>query len=170
VTQAAIEQTAATVVLGLGDWRVTTEPGSVLSCLGLGSCVAFAVRDPVAMVAGMAHMVLPESTAGRGGGAKFVDIAIALVLEEMQQLGAVRHRLRAYLVGGAQMLTSKGVAASAAASIGGRNIEAARTALAAHRLKVAGEDLGGSRGRTVRLDLDSGELLVAHTGEAGRAL
>lgn len=80
--------------LGLGEWHVTADRGMTLTCLGLGSCVAFIAWDPIAKVGGMAHMVLPDSTAGRGGApGKFVDTAIPLVLSTMQGAGALRSRL-----------------------------------------------------------------------------
>lgn len=36
--------------------------GEVLSCLGLGSCVGVVVYDPVKKIAGMAHVMLPDSS------------------------------------------------------------------------------------------------------------
>ena len=157
----------ATTVLGLGEWDATAEEGAVLSCLGLGSCVAFAARDPVAEVIGMAHMVLPDSTLGRGGGGKFVDTAIPLVLDKMKELGALRSRLTIYLVGGSQMLAK---VTGDHGRIGERNAEVARLTLASLRLPVKAEDLGGNRGRTVRLHRDGGEMTVSTAGEGAHVL
>ena len=66
------------IVLGLGEWRVTADPAATLVCLGLGSCVALCARDPLNKIGGMVHMVLPDSGEGRvqGNGAKFVDLAV----------------------------------------------------------------------------------------------
>jgi chemotaxis protein CheD len=47
--------------LSLGEWAVTDGRDGVLTCLGLGSCVAFIAYDPVARVGGVAHMVLTDS-------------------------------------------------------------------------------------------------------------
>lgn len=165
---AALESPVNAIVLGLGEWAATGEPGTVLTCLGLGSCVAFAAYDPVSRIAGMAHMVLPDSSAGRGGGGKFVDIAIPLVLEEMKALGAVQQRIALSLVGGSHMLANR--VSGEHGRIGERNIEAARAALASLGLEARAEDVGGTRGRTVKLDAGSGQLLVSHAGEAARAL
>ena len=50
-----------TIMVGLGDVKISDDPESVLACLGLGSCVAVSVFDPVAKIWGMAHVVLPAS-------------------------------------------------------------------------------------------------------------
>ena len=75
--------------LSLGEWAVSNDPSSVLTCLGLGSCVAFIAYDPTTHIGGMAHMVLPDSALGRPtprSEAKFVDVAVPLVMRELQTL------------------------------------------------------------------------------------
>ncbi len=149
--------------LSLGEWSVASDGDAVLSCVGLGSCVAVTMHDPVAKVGAMAHMVLPDSTAARStpAGAKFVDIAIPLLLQELQAKGALTRRLRICLAGGAQMLQNS----SAAMQIGLRNADAAHQQLAERGLTVAGESLGGTRGRTMRLSIGTGRVTVTVPGE-----
>lgn len=142
--------------LGLGEWSVSSDLHTDLVCLGMGSCVAFVAHDPMAQVGGMAHMVLPDSTAGRASAAapaKFVDLAIPLVLARLEAVGAVRGRLRIHLVGGAQMLQT-----SLALNIGERNVAAADKVLGALRLRLTTRDVGGTHGRTVRLSVATGAL------------
>ncbi|HYW06081.1 MAG TPA: chemotaxis protein CheD, partial [Longimicrobium sp.] len=43
----------------------------VLATLGLGSCVAILLRDPVVRVGGMAHVLLPEPNLSRDMGNPF---------------------------------------------------------------------------------------------------
>lgn len=147
-------------MLSLGEWAVSDDPAKQLVCLGLGSCVAFCGYDPQKQVGGMAHMVLPDSDHGKrgGAGAKFVDLAIPLVLEEMEKLGALRSRIKIQLVGGAQMMNGPGV--SEAMKIGARNVEAAHQVLKDLRLRTVDEDTGGDAGRTVQLAIASGGLEV----------
>jgi len=156
--------------LGLGEWAVSADPSATLTCIGLGSCVAFIAYDPIVSVGGMAHMVLPDSTGARGatGTAKFVDHAIPLVLDGVDALGAQSRRLRIALVGGATML--RGAAFEGRINIGDRNAEAARTFLAARHLRVAAEDVGGTQGRTVRLRLSDGSIALSLAGQPARAL
>jgi chemotaxis protein CheD len=149
------------IMLSLGEWAVSDDPERELVCLGLGSCVAFCAYDTRLHVAGMAHMVLPDSEDGKRSGAeaKFVDVAIPLVIGEMQKLGALINRLHVHLVGGAQMLT--GASFSDSMMIGQRNVEAAHAAIKRLRLPLTSEDTGGDAGRTVRLAVASGELEVS---------
>lgn len=158
------------VVLSLGEWAVTADANAELVCLGLGSCVALCVHDAVAHVGGMAHIVLPDSTAGRvgnGAGAKFADLGVPLVLDRMIEQGALRSRLRVALVGGAQILAGR--ALSDAPQIGPRNVEAVLAALAARGLRPHEQEVGGSQGRTVTLSVSTGELRVLTAGKPSLA-
>lgn len=161
---------ASQVVLGLGEWRVTSDPDETLVCLGLGSCVALCLHDRVAKIGGMAHMVLPDSTAGRPGNspAKFVDLAVPALIDRVIAAGAKRSRLNVALAGGASMLAGSALAQQIL--VGERNIQAAREALTSRRFQAHGEDTGGSRGRTVRLHIGSGTVTVAHAGDQERVL
>lgn len=152
------------IALSLGEWAVSSTEGDVLVCHGLGSCVGITMYDRVAKVAGMAHAVLPDSTAARGPAdtsAKFADLAVPLVLREMLAAGAQKHRIEVTLVGGAQVLQTSGPLAG----IGDRNAEATRAALLAVSLRPRREALGGKRGRTARLEVATGRVMVAHAGE-----
>ncbi len=149
------------IMLSLGEWAVSDDPERELVCLGLGSCVAFCAYDPQKHIGGMAHMVLPDSDHGKRSGAeaKFVDLAVPLVVREMEGLGALRSRLVVHLVGGAQMLS--GASFSDTMMIGQRNVEAAHEAVEAQRLKITSEDTGGDAGRTVKLAIATGQLDIS---------
>ena len=148
-------------MLSLGEWAVTDDPDRELVCLGLGSCVAFCAHDPQAGIAGMAHMVLPDSTNGKPGGAeaKFVDLAIPLVLKQMEELGANRAKLKIHIAGGAQML--HGASFTDTMMIGRRNVEASQQMIKELGLRITSEDTGGESGRTVRLAVANGQLDVS---------
>ena len=155
--------------LSLGEWAVSNDVDAVLTCLGLGSCVAFVAYDPVARVGGMAHVVLPDSTLGRPSpraAAKFADLAVPLVMQEMAALGALRSRVQVSLIGGARMLAGGRVQDSL--NIGERNITATRAAVQALGLHVRMEETGGGQGRTVRLPVRTGGLSIS-TARAFRA-
>ncbi len=158
------------VVLSLGEWAVSNDPSDLLVCLGLGSCVALCLYDPLRSIGGMAHMVLPDSTVAgaKSSGAKFVNVAVPLLLGEMEAKGAGRARLRAYLVGGALML--QGAAFKSTANIGERNADAARAALKSAGVLLRGEELGGTHGRTVRMEVGSGRLTASTAGQGGHEL
>ncbi|MEJ5256662.1 MAG: chemoreceptor glutamine deamidase/glutamate methylesterase CheD [Fervidobacterium sp.] len=149
------------VIIGIGEWAVEKNP-AVLVTLGLGSCVGVCIRDPVAKVGGMVHVMLPES----GGKptntpGKFADTGIDLVIEEMVKMGASRGRLEAKIAGGASMFQS-------AMDIGARNTQAVRNALQRNGVRILAEDTGGNKARSIEYDIESGKLLVrkVKTGDA----
>ena len=152
----------ADVILGLGQMHVTNETDAVLVCLGLGSCVAICAYDLVATVAGMAHVVLPATTNGAVPHPKFADAAVPLMVEQMQELGAVKSRMGVKIVGGAHMVGVQGTAG--VMNIGDNNVVAVTDALTQHGLDIRAADTGGSHGRTARFLVDSGTVLVSKAG------
>jgi chemotaxis protein CheD len=148
------------IVVRVADLRAGTG-GDVLITVGLGSCVAILLHDPVARVGGMAHVLLPSpALAPRDSNpAKFPQTAIPRLLELMAQGGASARRMTARLVGGASMFAS--LAAPGTIQMGERNIVASRQALHQHGLALAGEATGGDYGRTVRLWASDGIVEVS---------
>jgi chemotaxis protein CheD len=131
---------------------------SRLVTIGLGSCVAIAIHDRAAKVGGLAHVLLPDAALGRGveNRARYASTAVPLLLDEMKAIGATGP-FAASLAGGAALF---GPLLAFGGSVGARNIEAARTALAAARVPVVAEDVGGESGRTVSFDVSTGKVHV----------
>ena len=156
-------------VVGLGEMSVSKDPSAVLSCLGLGSCVAVSAYDTVAKVAGLVHIVLASSD-GRDTTlpGKFADTAVPTLLDEMGKLGAQKSRLVIKITGGAQMSMTQN--SNAIFKTGERNIEATKEHLANHGLKIAAEEVGGHTGRTLRFYVDSGRVTVTHAGSSTKDL
>ena len=156
-----------TVVVNLGEVFVTKDPGTVLSCVGLGSCVAVCAYDPYAKIGGMAHVVLPNSNGNHVPSPKFADIAVPLLLDKMQEKGAYRIRLVIKIAGGARMGLLNNQMAN---SIGEKNADAIKNILAAKGIRLAASDVGGNRGRSVRLHLSTGKVFVKTIGSEGHEL
>lgn len=152
-----------TIVIGMGELQVSSDPQAVLTCLGLGSCIGFASYDPMANVAGMVHIVLPDS-AGKTGvlPGKFADTALPALIEDMEKLGAEKRRMLVKISGGAQMSLVAGSAEIF--KTGERNLEATKIVAAEHGLKIAAADVGGHSGRTLRLYVESGKVTVTTAG------
>ena len=144
----------------MGELAISDTPGDVLVSLGLGSCIGLALVDKRAGVAGLAHIVLPETTGNPKPEAmnKFADHAVPALVDGMVERGASRVFMQAALVGGASMFAGVG------AEVGRRNAVAVRELVAARRLNVVAEAVGGSRGRTVRVDVTSGTVSVREAG------
>jgi chemotaxis protein CheD len=145
------------IIVGLSDCRISNDPESVLVTHALGSCVAVAIHDAAAGVAGLLHLMLPESSLDPAKAAnrpyQFADTGIPLLFHAAYALGAEKRRLTVRLVGGAQILDSGGVF-----NVGKRNHLACRKILWAAGVMVHGEDVGGTVSRTLYLEPAGGRL------------
>jgi len=148
------------IIVRVADMRVG-RAGDVLFTIGLGSCIAIVLHDEMARVGGMAHVLLPSPALSRGGGsvARFPQTAVPALIKSMVEAGASPRRMRARLAGGASMFAA--LATPGTIQMGERNIVAARNAVASAGIPLLGEAVGGSFGRTVRFDVDSGEVEVS---------
>jgi chemotaxis protein CheD len=137
----------------MGEMLVTNDPNEELVALGLGSCIGLAIVDRTAGVAGLAHIVLPESNARTDQVGKFANTAVPELISRMRQAGAAECRFETALVGGAQMFEMSG-----GLDIGARNEAAVRAALAKARVRVEASRTGGNAGRTLKIAV--GKMLV----------
>ena len=155
---------ATTLMVGLGEVKTSQDPAEVLTCLGLGSCIGVCMYDPVAKVAGMAHIVLPNSE-GRPEktGGKYADTGVPLLLEMMLKGGAIKSRVIVKIAGGAQISKAKGL--GDAFKIGERNVQAVEAVFDANFMQIKSSDTGGHHGRTMRFYLDTGKTLVTTAGK-----
>lgn len=146
--------------VGIAEFRVAQAP-AVLVSYGLGSCLAIVLYDRERRIGGLAHTLLPAPHPGvaESRPEKFVAGAIRLMLEELLQQGADRAVLTARIAGGANMFVSQ-FEVSAEESIGARNVRAARETLHQLAIPLQAEEVGGSNGRTVEFDLDTGLVCV----------
>jgi chemotaxis protein CheD len=153
----------------MGELAISTTPGDELVALGLGSCIGLAVVDRRAGAAGLAHIVLPEAAGRPGPGTphKFADHAVPALIDGLVEQGASRVFMQAVLVGGASMF---GDGAPGALDVGGRNAAAVRSLVAERRIPVVAEAVGGSRGRTITVDVAGGGVTVREAGGAEQAL
>jgi chemotaxis protein CheD len=152
----------------MGEWVVGTHAGTVLSCIGLGSCIGLALIDRRGKVAGLAHVMLPEAPVAAVPPAhpgKFADLAVPGLVAALQQEGAMRHRLEAVLVGGAQMFA---LGRGSGQDIGARNEAAVRAQLDALRIPVRAAATGGGKGRSMRVSVPAGEVVFREA--AGRPI
>lgn len=159
----------STLLVGVGDCKVTSEPGATLATYGLGSCIAVVLFDPVAGVAGMLHFLLPESSLDAQRAASqpdiFADTGIARLLRLVDPRGEGRRHLRLALVGGAQVADPAG-----AFHIGKRNHQAARRLLWREQLLPVAEAVGGMVSRNVTFEVGTAQVWVREGGSPAREL
>lgn len=134
----------------------------VLITVGLGSCVGVALYDPATRVAGLAHILLADSTQfkNQNNPAKFADTAIPRLVEEMVRLGAKPFRLGAKIAGGSQLFSFE----NNIISVGEKNIQMVRLTLSKLRIPLLAEDVGGSVGRTMKVFARDGRVVIATAG------
>jgi chemotaxis protein CheD len=142
----------------MGEIEVSKQAGDELVARGLGSCIGLALVDRFVGVAGLAHIVLPQSTETDRKPGKFADLAVPALIDRVIQAGAGRRRLEAVLAGGARMFELGEL------DIGARNEEAVRAGLAASGVPIRASATGGSRGRTLRVEVAGGTVTVKEAG------
>jgi chemotaxis protein CheD len=148
------------LLVRVADLRVGVE-NDVLVTLGLGSCVAILLHDAEARVGGLAHVLLPSPALARrdDNPAKFPQSAVPRLIELMVADGASPRRITARLAGGASMFAA--LAPPGTIQMGERNLVAARQVLRNHNVPLVGEAVGGDFGRTVRLQVNDGQVEVS---------
>lgn len=154
------DRSTTEIIVRVADLRVGVA-GDVLTTVGLGSCVAIALYDPVVRVGGLAHVLLPSPALSRDqdNAAKFPQTALPRLLALMAERGASPRRVTARLAGGASMFAN--LSPPGAIQMGERNVVACKQALAEHNVPLVGEAVGGDFGRTVRLYVESGRVDVS---------
>jgi chemotaxis protein CheD len=151
----------AETMVRMGEYAFSGTAGDMLVSLGLGSCIGLALLDRRAAVAGLAHVVLPTAEGRDGAPGKFADTAVPVLLDAVVGLGARRTRVEAVMVGGASMFSFGGNGLE----VGQRNESAVRDELAKLRIPVIASETGGSKGRTVRVHVETGLVTSKAAGE-----
>lgn len=155
------------IKVGMADLKTCVSPNGVTT-LGLGSCVGVAIRDPMTKIGGLAHVMLPDSTAIRNGNlnvAKFADTGIVELVLQMEKLGAKRSRMVAKIAGGATMFSFQG-GMSTMGQVGQRNVEATKAKLKELKIPILAEDTGANYGRTVVFYPETGEFHIRAVGKS----
>jgi chemotaxis protein CheD len=148
------------IKVGMADLNIAMD-GAILKTTGLGSCVGLTLFDPIRKIAGMAHVMLPSSDIARETTinlAKYSDTAIPELLDRMLAQGARIERMKAKMAGGAQMFAMSGH--SDTMRIGPRNVESCTAMLHRFKIPILSQDTGGSVGRTIEIDSNSGILSI----------
>lgn len=152
------------IKVGMADLKVVKSPDGITT-LGLGSCVGIAIRDPGTKIGGLAHIMLPDSTAIRSNAniPKFADTGIEELVRQIVAAGASRNRLVAKIAGGAQMFSFS--SKNDMIRVGDRNVEASKKKLAEMKIPILAEDTGNSYGRTVVFYPETGDFVIRAVGK-----
>ena len=150
------------ITVGISDWKVCGTSDTLIT-YALGSCIGTCLYDKQAGIAGMSHIMLPDSTTMRDHSnlnrMKFADTALPDIVKEMVKRGASQSRLQAKIAGGAVMFATQ----TQSFNIGENNIKAVKKALALLRIPIIAEDTGLNFGRTVYFNGSDGKMIVRST-------
>jgi chemotaxis protein CheD len=146
---------AAEAYLQPGQLMVAVQPRRIVTILG--SCVAVCLYDPRLRVGGSSHHLLPYWAGDGHRSARFGNVAVERLVEEMAHAGCRRTDLVAKVFGGACVLDAF---QETSRHLGAKNVDAALLALGAAGVAVVAQDTGGRRGRRLVFDSASGEALL----------
>jgi chemotaxis protein CheD len=152
------------IKVGMADLNVCRAPDAITT-LGLGSCVGVALYDKSTKIAGLVHVMLPDSTIVRQNQnkAKFADTGIDLLIQELGKMGVRQSSLTAKIAGGAQMFSFS--SNNDMLRVGERNVEAVKKKLKQLGIRILAEDTGDSYGRTVEFYPATGEFVIKSVGK-----
>jgi chemotaxis protein CheD len=148
------------IAVGMGEIKVTESP-HLLKAIGIGSCVAVALYDRENRRGGLAHVMLPcfEEAHDKSNPLKFSDIAIAMMIDEMNRRGTGPQSIIAKIFGGANMFPEI-ISSNSAMDIGKRNVVAVREELEGYGIQITASEVGGHIGRTVIFDTSDNSVTV----------
>lgn len=149
---------AKEIEVNMGELKAAKAPDKLVA-LGIGSCVATTFYDPKLKVGAMVHIMLPDSTKYNpiSNPIKYADLAVDEVVKEMAKMGSKKEDLQAKIVGGAKMFPNLN---NPSIGVGRMNIEAVRKKLEKENIKLVGEAVGGSVGRSVEFSTATGSVTV----------
>lgn len=151
--------TKQVVRVGIADMNITKSPDTIRTS-GLGSCVGVVLYDERKKIAGLLHVMLPDSSLDRSdkiNEAKFADTGVYALMELLKSEGVRPMSLKAKIAGGSQMFQ---FGSNDTIRIGPRNIEAVKNELKRLSIPIIAEDTGGSSGRTIEFDPETAMLSI----------
>lgn len=151
------------VRVGIADAAIVSAPDTLIT-MGLGSCVGIALYDREKKIAGLVHIMLPDSKQFREvvNPFKYADLGIENLVLKMISRGCNKDCITAKIAGGASMFnfTDKRIVSD----IGQRNIKATREAIKKLAIPIIAEDVGGNKGRTMIFDSEKGSVTIKTVG------
>lgn len=138
-----------------GEFYATGDDEVIVTVLG--SCVSACLLDPVALVGGMNHFMLPSDTKLESAdvfyAARYGVGAMEYLINAALHMGAQRDRMVAKVFGGGKLL-------GGLSDIGAKNITFVHTFLERERIPLWAEDVGGEQPRKVYFFPHTGQVLV----------
>jgi chemotaxis protein CheD len=148
------------IKVGIADINLVSPPDTIRTT-GLGSCVGVILYDEGKKIAGMAHVMLPESALIKSNTTnigKFADTAVNALYDMLIKKGAAVRSIKAKIAGGAQMFQFS--SGSEMMRIGPRNVESVKLHLNQLGIPLISSDVGGNSGRTIEFNPENYQLTI----------
>lgn len=157
ITTAQPSPTVEEVRVDMAGMKVESKPVELVT--SVGSCVAICLYDLTNKCGGLAHIMLPNSAIFPHEllPFKFADTAVPALVRAIARLNVKAAPLYGKIAGGANMFPNL---RSDTLSIGEKNVEAVKTALAAQKIKLLAEDVGGTSGRRISFNVKTGVATI----------
>lgn len=156
--------------VGIAEYALTARNEyQTLRSSGFGSCIGVVVHDDSADVTGLLHFMLPaiENISNPDPNpAKFGDAGIDAMIDSFREVGGSLSTTTAKLAGGATMMDF----GNDGDSIGTQNIAAARMVLDDHNIPVTATETGGSIGRSITVDVQTGSVTIQRSDGSERVI
>ena len=150
------------IKVGMADYKVGKAPDKLIT-LWLGSCIGITIYIRKMKIGAMAHIMLPKNNDAEKRSLKFADVAIEDMLNELYKMGVKISDMEAKIAGGAKMFSFN--SSDEKSSIGYRNAVSVKAILGELGIKIIAEDIGGTMGRTIELDVENGDLKIKTIGK-----
>lgn len=149
--------------IGISDMCVSSNTSDTLITYSLGSCIGVTLYDAVSRTGGMIHCLLPSAKTNPEKAetmpCMFTDVGMITLLKSLQKMGAHKGNLVAKVAGCAAPLEVQ-----KSFKIGERNHTILRKILWKNDILIAAEDVGGTKPRTLTLDISTGRTTVRSNG------
>lgn len=123
----------------------------------LGSCVSVCLYSQMHQFGGINHFMLPLWNGQGLATPKYGNIAIEKLVAKMFAAGCEKKDLIAKVFGGSEQLSNK---SKVIFNTGQKNIELTKKMLHEYNIKIVAANLGGDRGRKIRFDTFTGEVML----------
>lgn len=149
-------------VVKISDMKISSNVNEYLVTYSLGSCIAVSSFDTSLKIGAMIHLLLPDSSIieSISNPFKFADTGIPLMLKRMAKLGCKKKNLITKISGGANVMNKNSFF-----DVGKKNYLAVRRILWMNNIMINGEDVGGTKSRTVKLFIKTGKTSISNSME-----
>jgi len=144
--------------------KLSSREDDVIVTHALGSCLGLAVYDPEARVGGLLHVMMPHSQLNpekaKTNPYMFIDTGVPAFFRKLYAAGAQKNRLKVKVAGGANINTGE----NDRFQTGRRNHTMLKKIFWKNGILVQSEDVGGTRPRTMYLEIATGRVWLSTAG------